>query len=69
MLAVRRRLQEEGLHAKLVLQVHDELILDTPEEEADRTAAVLKEEMEGAVKLEVPLIADVSTGRSWYDAK
>ena len=69
MLAVRRRLKEEGLHAKLVLQVHDELILDTPEEEAERTAAVLKEEMEGAVKLEVPLIADVSTGRSWYDAK
>lgn len=69
MLAVRRRLQEEGLHARLVLQVHDELILDTPEEEAERTAAVLKEEMEGAVKLEVPLIADVSTGRSWYDAK
>ena len=69
MLAVRRRFQEEGLHARLVLQVHDELILDTPEEEAERTAAVLKEEMEGAVKLEVPLIADVSTGRSWYDAK
>ena len=69
MLGVDRRLREEGLSAKLVLQVHDELILDTPKEEAERTAAVLKEEMEKAVKLEVPLIADVSTGRSWYDAK
>ncbi len=69
MLGVRRRLEREGLHAKLVLQVHDELILDTPSEEADVTAAVLKEEMEKAVKLNVPLIADVSVGRSWYDTK
>ncbi len=69
MLGVVRRLREEGLRAKLVLQVHDELILDTPEEEAERTAAVLKDEMEKAAKLEVPLIADVSMGRSWYDAK
>ena len=69
MLAVDRRLKREGLSAKLVLQVHDELILDAPKEEAERTAAVLKEEMENAVTLEVPLIADVNTGRSWYDAK
>ena len=69
MLGVVRRLREEGLRAKLVLQVHDELILDTPKEEAERTAAVLKDEMEKAAKLEVPLIADVSMGRSWYDAK
>ena len=69
MLGVDRRLKAEGLGAKLVLQVHDELLLDTPKEEAEETAAVLKEEMEKAVKLKVPLIADVSMGRSWYDAK
>ena len=69
MLGVDRRLKREGLKAKLVLQVHDELILDAPKEEADYTAKVLKEEMEGAVSLNVPLIADVSIGRSWYDTK
>ncbi len=69
MIAVSRRLKEEGLRAKMVLQVHDELVLDTPKEEAERTAALLKEEMEHAIELEVPLIAEVSTGASWYDAK
>lgn len=69
MLNVSKRLKKENLNAKIVLQVHDELVLDTPEEEAERTAVVLREEMEGAVKLNVPLIAEVSTGKSWYDAK
>ena len=69
MLKVSERLKREGLRAKIVLQVHDELVLDTPEEEAERTALVLREEMEGAVRLTVPLIAEVSTGKSWYDAK
>ncbi len=69
MLRVAERLRREGLRSRLVLQVHDELLLDTPEEETERASAVLKEEMEGAIALRVPLIAEVSVGRSWYDAK
>lgn len=69
MLGVSDRLKRENLSGKIVLQVHDELVLDVPREEADETAKLLKEEMERAVTLDVPLIADVSTGLSWYDAK
>ena len=69
MLRVAERLSRDGLKAQMVLQVHDELVLDAPLDEAERAEQALKEEMEGAVKLEVPLIADVSTGKSWYDAK
>ncbi len=69
MLGVTRRLKEEGLKSRLVLQVHDELILDAPIEEEERAKQCLKEEMENAMQLSVPLIADVSVGKSWYDAK
>lgn len=69
MLGVFNRLQKERLRGKIVLQVHDELILDVPKEEAEETAALLKEEMERAISLNVPLTADVSMGESWYDAK
>ncbi len=69
MLRVSDRLSRDGLKAQMVLQVHDELVLDAPLDEAERAERALKEEMEGAVTLEVPLIADVSTGKSWYEAK
>ncbi len=69
MVRVHRRLAEEGLQARLILQVHDELIVEAPEEEAGRAAALLKEEMEGAAALAVPLSVDVNTGKTWYDAK
>ncbi len=69
MLRVAKRIEEEGLKAKLVLQVHDELVLDAPIEEEERAKHMLKKEMESAISLKVPLIAEVSTGRSWYDAK
>ena len=69
MLHVADRLERDGFRAKLVLQVHDELVLDAPLEEQERAAAMLKEEMESAISLNVPLIADVSVGKSWYDAK
>ncbi len=69
MLAVCKRLKQEGMQAKLVLQVHDELILDVPLEETEQAKKILKEEMEKAVELNVPLIAEVSVGKSWYDAK
>lgn len=69
MLRVADRLKAEKLKAKMVLQVHDELVLDAPEEEKERASSVLREEMENAVSLNVPLVAEVSTGVSWYDAK
>ncbi len=68
MIRVRDRLKSEGLAARLVLQVHDELIVECPEEEAERVAALLREEMEGVVQLQVPLIAETGTGRTWADA-
>ena len=69
MLGVSRRLKEEGMNTKLVLQVHDELVLDSPLEEAERATAILREEMEHAVPLEVPLTVEISSGASWYEAK
>ncbi len=69
MVHVSRRLAAEGLRARLILQVHDELIVEAPEEEAARAAAILGEEMERAAQLSVPLTADVHCGRTWYEAK
>jgi DNA polymerase-1 len=69
MVKVYQRLKVEKLDAHLILQVHDELIIEAAEKDAERAAAVLSEEMNNAVKLDVPLTADVEKGHSWYDAK
>ena len=69
MVRVDQRLEEEGLSARLILQVHDELILEAPEEEAEYAARLLSEEMEGAVSYSVPLIAEAKVGFTWFDAK
>jgi DNA polymerase-1 len=69
MVAVYRRLKSENLDAKLILQVHDELIIECRDELAERVSALLKEEMENAVNLAVPMIAEVHSGKSWYIAK
>ena len=69
MVRVYRRLAAEGLRAKLVLQVHDELIVECPAEERERAAAILGEEMRGAASFAVPLSADVNCGQTWYEAK
>ncbi len=69
MVRVDRRLREEGMASRLVLQVHDELIVEAPEYEAMRAAMLLQEEMENAVKLSVPLLAEAAMGKTWYDAK
>ncbi len=65
---VQRRLVSEGFGAKLMLQVHDELDFSVPEGEVERLAAMVREVMEGVVKLEVPLVVDVSWGANWADA-
>ena len=69
MIRVYRRLQQEGMKARLILQVHDELIVEAPENEAHKAAALLSEEMEQAVKLSLPLTADAGIGKTWYEAK
>ena len=69
MVRVYKKLKSENLKAKIILQVHDELIVETPYDEVDAVKAILKTEMENAVKLDVPLVADMESGNSWYDAK
>lgn len=69
MVRVYNRLKEEKMGAKLILQVHDELIVEAPENEIEKAAKILSEEMENACKMKVRLRADVNTGKTWYDAK
>ena len=69
MIRVRNRMQQEGLNARLVLQVHDELIVECPEAEAQQVMVLVTEEMTSAAQLKVPLIADAHQGKSWYEAK
>lgn len=69
MLRVHRRLAEEGLQSRLVLQVHDELLIEAKESEADAVHRILEEEMTGAAELAVKLEIDMHDGRTWYDAK
>ncbi len=69
MINVYRRLKEEIPDARLILQVHDELILEVSPEDAQMAAEILKEEMQGVYEMKVPLAVDVHTGFSWYDAK
>jgi len=69
MIKVDNRLRKENLSARLILQVHDELIVECPQFEAMQVAMILQEEMESAVKLSVPLVAEASVGKTWFDAK
>ena len=69
MVRVYKKLREEDLDARLILQVHDELIIEAAEKDKDRAEKILKDEMENAVKLSVPMTVDVNSGRSWYEAK
>ncbi len=68
MVRVYDRLRAEGLAARLILQVHDELIVEAPEAEAQQVAKLLKEEMEAAAQLKVPMVADVGIGVNWQEA-
>ena len=68
MLRVDAALRDAGLAARLVLQVHDELIVECPEGEAEEVAALLQREMEGVAQLSVPLTADAKAGKTWAEA-
>ena len=69
MVRVHSRLAREGLAARLIMQVHDELIVECPEKEAPRVEALLQQEMQGVAELSVPLLAEAHTGRNWLAAK
>lgn len=69
MLNVDKKLKEGNFKARLVLQVHDELVIDCPKTEAEEVAKLLKTEMENAVSLSVPLTVEVSVGESWFETK
>jgi DNA polymerase-1 len=69
MIKVWERLKKEVPEAHLIMQVHDELIIEAPENKKEEVSLLLKQEMENAVTMSVPFIADVNCGKTWYDAK
>ena len=69
MVRVNERLRREGLRSRLILQVHDELLIETAKEELEVVSRILEEEMRGAADLAVPLEVDMHTGSNWYEAK
>lgn len=69
MIQVAQRLHQEGLRSKMVLQIHDELDFEVPEDEIETLSALVRQTMEGVVELRVPLVADVSYGANWAEAK
>jgi DNA polymerase-1 len=69
MIRVHQRLRKEKLGARMILQVHDELLLEVPEKEVEQTTKAVREEMERVYKLSVPLVVDISVGKNWLEAK
>jgi DNA polymerase-1 len=68
MIHIHERLRRERLKTKLLLQVHDELLFEVLEEEVPQVSGLVKEEMEGVHRLDVPLKVDIKTGRNWDEA-
>ena len=69
MINVEKALKERGFAARIVLQIHDELLLEVPEAEIGEVSALLKKEMEQVVQFAVPLLVEVNTGKSWFETK
>ena len=69
MIAIDRELEKRKMQTRMLLQVHDELVLECPPEELRDAAALVKRLMEGAARLDVPLLAETGTGANWRDAK
>ncbi len=68
MVNLRRRLDKEGLKARMIMQVHDELVVEAPADEQEQVCSIVKEEMEGVMKLNVPLRVDINSGKNWSEA-
>ena len=69
MIEVYKKLKQENLKSKIVLQVHDELIIETKKEEQEKVQKILKESMENAMTLKIPLKVELSVANNWYEAK
>ena len=69
MIQVDNRLQREGLRSRLILQVHDELLIEAHKEEIEQVKVIMEEEMQHAASLEVKLEIDMNIGKTWFDAK
>jgi len=69
MINVYNKLKEKGLKSKVLVQVHDELLVETYLEEKEQVEEILKTEMENVIKLDIPLVAEISKGNDWYEAK
>ncbi len=69
MLKINKRLKEENLKAKMIMQVHDEIVIDAPAKERDEVIKILRQCMENVVTLSVPLVIDISVKNNWYDCK
>jgi DNA polymerase-1 len=68
MIAIQARLDSEGLTARMLLQVHDELVFETPPDEVDGLSSIVRSEMTGALPLEVPVEVEISVAGNWLDA-
>lgn len=68
MIRIHRKLKEMGLETRMILQVHDELVFEVPKGELERVPDLIREEMEGALKLSVPIKVDIGIGQNWYEA-
>ncbi len=68
MINLSRRMKEEGLRSLMIMQVHDELVFEVPHDELDRMRTLVREEMEGAISLNVPIVAEIGVGQNWLDA-
>ncbi|OYV72944.1 MAG: hypothetical protein B7Z72_03640 [Gemmatimonadetes bacterium 21-71-4] len=69
MIRIAARLASEGTEAAMLLQVHDELVFEAPPAEVDLVSTLVREEMEGAAALEVPLVVDIGVGPNWLESK
>ena len=69
MIEIYKELKERNLKAKMIIQVHDELLIDCPKEEIEEVTNLIKDKMENAYKFSVPLKVDIQNGENWYDAK
>jgi DNA polymerase-1 len=69
MIAIHRRIIESGLKTRLILQIHDELVFETPRRELADVSAMVVEEMETAIPLDVPLVVNLANGKTWREAK
>ncbi len=69
MIKVYQEIKKRNLKSKIVLQVHDEMMIEAPEEEKEEIKEILRQSMENAITLNVPLIADISEAKNWYDCK